>query len=212
MQFDITAAWGMLPALLVAARLTVLAAIAGFALALAVGLAAYLSGPLAGRVTRFIRGTPLLIQLYVVYYILPSAGIRLSALTGGILVLGVHFGCYVAEVYRAGFTAVSSGQRDAAKALGLSSFTRLRLVILPQAVPPMLPAFGNYFIAIFKETPLLSAIGVPELLLRAKIIGAETFDYLEVMTLVGVIFLVLSVSASILVYRLERSTHPATQR
>jgi polar amino acid transport system permease protein len=132
--FDVAAAWSMLPALLYAARLTLLAAILGFALALGFGLAAYLLGRRASRFIRLVRGTPLLVQLYFGYYVLPSVGIRLSAMTGGVLVLGLHFGCYVAEVYRAGFAAVPRGQFEAAAALGLSRVARLRLVILPQAI------------------------------------------------------------------------------
>jgi polar amino acid transport system permease protein len=202
--FDVPAALSMLPALLYAARLTFLAAILGFAFALVSGLVAYLMGRRARLVTRFVRGTPLLVQLYFMYYVLPSAGIRLSAMTGGILVIGLHFGCYVAEVYRAGFAAVPPGQLEAAAALGLSKLHSLRLVILPQAIRPMLPALGNYLIAIFKETPLLSALGVPEMVMRAELIGAETFQYLEVMTLVGVIFFVISTGASVLLHGLEQ--------
>jgi polar amino acid transport system permease protein len=202
--FDVQAAWSMLPALLYAARLTFLAALLGFALALVFGFVAYLMGRRARRVTRFVRGTPLLVQLYFTYYLLPSAGIRLSAMTGGVLVIGLHFGCYIAEVYRAGFAAVPPGQKEAAAALGLSRLLRLRLVILPQAIRPMLPALGNYLIAIFKETPLLSALGVPEMVMRAQLIGAETFQYLEVMTMVGVIFFVISTGASVLLHALER--------
>jgi len=202
--FDFPAAWSMVPALLYAARLTFLAAILGFALALIFGLGAYLMGRRARRVTRFVRGTPLLVQLYFTYYVLPSAGIRLSAMTGGVLVIGLHFGCYVAEVYRAGFASVPPGQREAAAALGLSRPLSFRLVVLPQAIRPMLPALGNYLIAIFKETPLLSALGVPELMMRAQLIGAETFQYLEVMTLVGLIFFVISTGASVLLHALEQ--------
>jgi len=202
--FDIPAALSMVPALLYAARLTLVAAILGFALALVFGLVAHLLGRRARRITRFVRGTPLLVQLYVTYYTLPSVGIRLSAMTGGVLMIGLHFGCYVAEVYRAGFAAVPPGQLEAAKALGLSKLDSLRLVILPQAIRPMLPALGNYLIAIFKETPLLSALGVPEMVMRAELIGAETFQYLEVMTLVGVIFFVVSTVASVLLHMLER--------
>jgi polar amino acid transport system permease protein len=202
--FDFAAAWSMLPALLHAARLTFLAAVLGFTLALIFGLAAYLMGRWARRVTRFVRGTPLLVQLYFTYYVLPSAGIRLSAITGGVLVIGLHFGCYVAEVYRAGFASVPPGQREAAAALGLSGMLILRMVVLPQAIRPMLPALGNYLIAIFKETPLLSALGVPEMMMRAQLIGAETFQYLEVMTVVGVIFFVISTGASVLLHALEQ--------
>ena len=202
--FDVQAALAMLPALLYAAQLTLLAAILGFVLALIFGLVTYLLGRRARRFARFVRGTPLLVQLYFTYYLLPYAGIRLSALTGGVLVIGLHFGCYVAEVYRAGFAAVPPGQIEAAAALGLPRLLILRLVLLPQAVRPMLPALGNYLIAIFKETPLLSALGIPEMMMRAELIGAETFQYLEVMTMVGLIFFVISTGASVLLRRLER--------
>ena len=206
--FDVQAALSMLPALLYAARLTLLAAILGFVLALIFGLVTYFLGRRARRFARFVRGTPLLVQLYFSYYLLPYAGIRLSALTGGVLVMGLHFGCYVAEVYRAGFDAVPPGQTEAAAALGLPRLLSLRLVLLPQAVRPMLPALGNYLIAIFKETPLLSALGIPEMVMRAELIGAETFQYLEVMTMVGLIFFVISTGASVLLRRLERRLAP----
>ena len=109
------------------------------------------------------------------------------------IALGLHYSCYTSEVYRAGINAVPSGQWYAAKALNLSRWQAYRHVILPQAIPPVVPALGNYLIAMFKDTPLLSAITVLEMLERAKIIGNETFRYLEPLTIVGLIFLVLSV-------------------
>jgi polar amino acid transport system permease protein len=208
--FDPAAAWAMLPELLWAARLTLLATLLGFTLALAIGLVACLGGARVRGAARLIRGTPLLVQLYFVYYMLPATGLRLPALTAGVLVIGLHYGCYLSEVYRAGFAALEPGQRDAAAALGLSRLQGLRLVVLPQIVPPLLPVLGNHLIAMLKETPLLSALGVPELLLRAKMIGAETFRYMEAMSLVGLIFLALSLAGSLAVgWLTRRSALPA---
>jgi polar amino acid transport system permease protein len=107
-------------------------------------------------------------------------------------------------VYRAGIEAVPRGQWDASSALGFSRAHIWRAIILPQAIPRVLPVLGNYFIAMFKDTPLLAAITVAELLQNAKIIGAESFRYLEPLTLVGVIFLILSLIASRLVFLLEK--------
>jgi polar amino acid transport system permease protein len=98
---------------------------------------------------------------------------------------------------------VAKGRCEAAIALNLSRYRIYRDVILPQAIPPMIPAMGNYLVAMFKETPLLSSIGVIELMARAKLIGAETFRYLEPITMVGVFFLVMSLAAAALITRLE---------
>jgi polar amino acid transport system permease protein len=151
----------------------------------------------------FVRSTPLLIQLYFLYYVLPEYGLTLSPLVIGILALGLHYSCYTAEVYRAGIEAVPRGQWEAARALSLSPQATWRRVILPQAVPPTLPVLGNYLIAMFKDTPLLAAITVMEMLQTAKLIGAESFRYLEPLTITGVVFLVVSLAASCLVRHLE---------
>jgi ABC-type amino acid transport system, permease component len=116
----------------------------------------------------------------------------------------VHYATYVAEVYRAGLASVPAGQRDACRALGLTRWTGFRRVILPQALVPVAPALGNHLIMLFKETPLLSAIAVVELLQRAKIVGAMTFRYTEVVTTVGLIFLAASLASAWALRRLER--------
>lgn len=152
----------------------------------------------------FIRGTPLLVQLYFLFYILPSAGILLSPLVAGVIGLGVHYSAYTAEVYRAGIDNISKGQWEAAKACNLTRAQTWTHVIVPQAIPPMIPALANYFVAMFKETPLLSAITVLELMNQARSVANFTYRYLEPMTMVGVFFLVISVPAVILLRRLER--------
>ncbi|MDF1521545.1 MAG: ABC transporter permease subunit [Trueperaceae bacterium] len=127
----------------------------------------------------------------------------LIALATGVIGLGLHYGAYLSEVYRTGIASVDKGQWEAAIALDFSTLHTWRTIVLPQAIPPMIPAFGNYFIVMFKETPLLSAITVVELMQTAKIIGARTFSYVEPYTLVGLIFLLLSYPAALAVNRLE---------
>ena len=123
-------------------------------------------------------------------------------LTAGVLALGLHYGTYCSEVYRAGLENVPRGQWEASTALNLTTFHTFRDVILPQAIPPVVQALGNYLVALFKETPLLSAIAVLELMQTAKILGSETFRYTEPITLVG-LFLVFSLIAAGLVRLVE---------
>lgn len=212
MRFDWSFALDILPALAKATIVTVQATLIGYALALSVGLflalmrrshTKWISWSAAGFI-EFVRSTPLLVQLYFMYFVLPDFGIAMSALTTGILGLGLHYAAYTAEVYRAGLESIPKGQWEAAAAFGFSRFHTYRKIIVPQAIPPVAPALGNYFVAMFKETPLLSAIAVVELMQRAKIVGSETFRYLEPITLVGLFFLALSLLAAWAVRRVER--------
>ncbi|MBA2668554.1 MAG: ectoine/hydroxyectoine ABC transporter permease subunit EhuD [Trueperaceae bacterium] len=200
----------ILPQLLRATLITIQATVVGFALAMVIGLVFALlrRGPRvtawpAGFVVEFLRSTPLLVQLYVLFFLLPAYGVRLDAFTTGVIGLGLHYGAYLSEVYRAGIASVDTGQWEAATSLNFGRLHVWRTIILPQAMPPMVPAFGNYFIVMFKETPLLSAITVTELMQTAKIIGARSFNYVEPYTLVGLIFLALSYPSALLVNRLE---------
>jgi polar amino acid transport system permease protein len=152
----------------------------------------------------FVRSTPLLVQLYFLFFVLPDFGIRLSSLTAGVIGLGLHYACYTAEVYRAGIDGVPRAQWEAATALSLPRYRTWTRVILPQAVPRVLPALGNYVISMFKETPLLLAIGVIDLVGAAKEAGASAYRYVEPYTLAGLLFLLLSYPAAVLVRRLER--------
>ncbi|MEV0085355.1 ectoine/hydroxyectoine ABC transporter permease subunit EhuD [Saccharopolyspora sp. NPDC050642] len=151
----------------------------------------------------FVRSTPLLVQLYFLFNVLPGIGVRFSSLTTGVIGLGVHYACYTAEVYRAGIEGVPRGQWEAATALSLPTRRVWTSVILPQAIPRVLPALGNYTISMFKETPLLLAIGVLDLVGAAQEAGAEAYRYVEPLTLAGVCFLLLSYPSSLLVRRLE---------
>jgi polar amino acid transport system permease protein len=141
--------------------------------------------------------------VFFIFFLGPHIGLTLSPFVAGVLALGLHYGCLLSEVYRAGLDAVSRGQWEAPVALNLGRLRTYRDVILPQAVPPIIPILGNYLIAMFKDTPLLSSIGLIELMARAKLIGAETFRYLEPISIVGVFFLVMSLVAAAGVSRLE---------
>ncbi len=202
----------ILPDLLRGLVVTVQATLVGSVVALLLGLVFALLRRSSLRAVRivtgafveFIRSTPLLVQLYVLFFVLPTVGITLSGFQAGVIGLGVHYATYTSEVYRAGIEGVPKGQWEAATALNLPTSRVWRSVVLPQAIPRVLPALGNYVIAMFKETPLLSAITVLEMLAAAKGLGNETFRYLEPLTMVGLLFLLVSLPASLSVRRLER--------
>jgi polar amino acid transport system permease protein len=203
----------ILPILLRASLVTLEATILGFAIAAVLGLAfaigrmfgpKWLSVPLVGLI-EFIRSTPLLIQIFFLYFVFPEFHVILPAMTAGVMALGLHYATYCSEVYRAGLANIPRGQWEATIALNLSPYHAFRDVIIPQAIPPVVPALGNYLVALFKDTPLLSAIAVLELMQTAKIIGSDSFRYTEPITLVGIIFLVFSLVAAGLIRLVERS-------
>lgn len=198
----------LLRGLVVTIEVTLLAAVLSYVLGLVFAVIRMSRVPVLSQLMflsiEIIRSTPLLVQLFLFFWVLQTrVGILLSAFLSGVLVIGVHYACYTAEVYRAGIEAIPKGQWEAATALNLPRVRVWTSVILPQAVPRLLPALGNYTIAMFKETPLLLAIGVVEMLNRAKEYGAETFRVLEAYTMAGIFFLVISYIASVLVRRLE---------
>jgi polar amino acid transport system permease protein len=197
-RWDFT--WEILPRLLAATGNTLLAAGLGYAIAIVLGLVFALAQrtPLglltvAVRETvEFIRSTPLVLQIFFVFYVGPQFGIRLSPWTAGMIAIGLHYAAYLSEVYRGGLESVPKGQWEAAKSLNLSTGRTYFRVILPQALPPSLAGMGNYLVGIFKDTPMLSVIGVAELMHTANAIGSQTYRFLEPFTLVGIIFLLIS--------------------
>ena len=212
MEWDWSFVGQILPILLQGVWITVVATLLGFALAVTFGLALAILRRSGSRwvalparwFAEFVRGTPLLVQLYFLFYILPDAGIILAPLAAGVIGLGVHYGTYTAEVYRAGIENVPRGQWEAAKACNLSPRQTWQEVILPQAIAPVIPALANYLIAMFKETPLLSAITVVELMGEARSIANFNYRYLEPITLVGAFFLSISLISVLGVRLLER--------
>lgn len=210
-QFDWAFAWEILPTLLWGLVVTIEATIAGFALAVVLGLLMalgrrsdnpWISRPVGGFV-EFIRSTPLLVQLYIFFFVLPRYGLRLPPFAVGAVALGLHYGTYCSEVYRAGIDAIDRGQWEAATALNFSPLRVWVGIILPQSIPPMIPALGNYLVAMFKETAQLAAITVTELLLSARVIGTQTFRFLEPITLAGLLYFLISYPSALLVQRLE---------
>lgn len=154
-------------------------------------------------VTEFIRNTPLLVQLFFLFYVVPQWGPSMSPLTTGIVGLGLHYSTYTAEVYRAGIDGVPVGQWEAAKALSLSRGRTWSSVILPQAIRRVVPALGNYVVAMLKDSPMIAVIGALDMLGEARQFSNETFTT-EAITIVGVAFIVIAYPASLLIRVLER--------
>jgi polar amino acid transport system permease protein len=209
----ITYTASILPIILIGLTVTLKAAAAGFAIALILGLvfallrrsrAKLISWPTA-VVVEFLRDTPLLVQLFFLYYVLPEFGIVLPAFLTGALALGLQYAAYTSEVYRGGMEAVHHGQWEAATALNLTRMQTYRDIIIPQAIPRIVPAMGNYLVAMIKETPVLSVVTVLEMMGLANMIGERTFEYLVPLTLVGLIFLLLTIICSAGLSRLQRA-------
>ena len=205
--WDWEKAWEVLPSLLNGLVITIEATVVGMIIASVLGLLIALAMRAPTRWVRaplrlvvdFIRMTPLLVQLVFVWLMLPAV----PTLVVGFSVLGVHYATYMSEVYRAGIEAVPRGQWEASTALNLPRARTWRAVILPQAIRNTLPGLGNYAISMFKETPYLFAISVVEMYQAAQQFGALTFSYIEALTMVGLLFLIVSYPAALLVRRME---------
>jgi polar amino acid transport system permease protein len=201
----------ILPDLLRGLVVTIEATLLGYAVALVLGLVwavlrrspSRILNQVVRWVVEFIRSTPLLVQLFFLFFALPSIGLTFSALVTGVIGLGVHYSSYTSEVYRAGIADVPAGQWEATTALNLPRRRVWFGVVLPQAVRKVIPTLGNYLIAMFKDSPLLLAITVPEMLHSAYDVGAKSLRFLEPMTIVGLLFVIVSVLSSLLLRRLE---------
>lgn len=197
-------ALSILPILLTGMLVTIQATVVGFLVALVLGLVLAVLKAAPSRliawparvVTEFIRDTPLLVQLFFLYYVLPEYGIVLPAFMTGALALGIQYSAYTSEVYRAGLEAVGTDQREAARALNFSPTHTFTHVVVPQAIPRIVPAMGNYLVSIMKDVPVLSVVTVLEMLNVAKIVGDRTFDYLVPLSMVGALYLIMTLVAS----------------
>ncbi|MEU0170187.1 ectoine/hydroxyectoine ABC transporter permease subunit EhuD [Streptomyces iakyrus] len=212
MKWDWSAVSGFMPdlwaGLLVTLQILVLGSLISFALGLVWALlmrvsSRWVTWPV-GAVTEFVRNTPLLVQLFFLFYVLPEWGVTFSALTTGVFAIGLHYSTYTMQVYRAGIEAVPAGQWEAATALNLPLRRTWTAVILPQAVRRVVPALGNYVISMLKDTPLVMAITVLEMLGRARLYSQEHFQFTEPLTVIGVAFIVISYLASLALRALER--------
>lgn len=205
------------PFLLMGAVVTAGLTVAGLAGGLILGLlVALLRASPSNAVSRlaqgyiwFFRGTPLLIQMVMVYSGLPQLGIKFGVLTSVIVTLVLNEAAYMAEIIRGGFLAVPAGQRDAAKALGLSPLLTLRKVTLPQAIRIILPALGNSVNGLLKATSIASVISMEELMRRSEMIMQVKFDVLETFSAAAVLYLILTTMWDQVQRRLERRFDPA---
>lgn len=151
-----------------------------------------------------VRGTPLLVQIFFAYYALPQAGIVLPPIPTGVLALGFNYGAYMTEIFRAGIQAVPPGQREAAEALGMRGSQVFRRIVLPQAVRIVIPAVGNEFIAMIKDSSLVSIITVQELLWRAGNVGRAEFQSIPAFLIAALAYWILTIIFSLFQERLER--------
>lgn len=196
-------------------RLTVVISVVSYAIALVVGLIAGL-----GRVSRnrflntiatvyveIVRGLPLLVIILYAHFVLaPQLGTQRNAVLSGIIGLSFGYGAYLAEVYRAGIESIERGQMEAGRSLGMPYGQTMRLIILPQAIRRVIPPLSNDFIAIVKDSSLVSAIAVNELTNLSRIEGARTFDYLRAFNVAALLYLILTLILSLGVRLIERRT------
>ena len=214
MNFDWQLAQDSVVPLLLGVRITVLFTIMVMFISLVAAVPVALARLSKYRLIRWVamiyvnvfRATPLLIQLIYIYYALPAFGIRLSPFVAGLVGLSLHYIPFIAEVYRSGIQAIPKGQRDAAQALGLSRWMINRKVIFPQAFKIVIPALGNYFVSLVKDTSLLSVLTVTELVFAGELIAARTYDYFTEYTLVFIFYLALGSLAILAVQVVERRT------
>jgi len=211
-----------LPVLLKAAGMTVLLSVLSMPLAVLIGLfvaIGRLYGPRLVRIgltayVEILRGTPLLLQLFVIFYLIPSL-VEVPAwlapyypLVAAVLGLAINYSAYEAEIYRAGLLAIPRGQTEAALALGMSRGQAIRHVVVPQAVRLVIPPVTNDFIALFKDTSVCSVITVVELSKRYSIVANNTGAYLEIAAVTAALYLIMSYPLALLTRRLEQRTTP----
>lgn len=202
------------PALLSGVKYTVLLAVTSLALGLILGFVLALARLARSRPIRFlghayvdiVRGTPLLVQLFLIYYGLPQFGINPSPLMAATLALGGNYAAYLAEVFRGGLMSVDRGQWEAAEALGFSGTPLMRRIVLPQAVRIALPGIGNYANSMIKDTSLASVVTVNELLRQGQIEVAYSFRSFDIYLTIAVIYLLVSLPLTVFTKRLERRT------
>lgn len=153
----------------------------------------------------FLRGTPLLVQIFLIYFALPMVvGQRVDPFIAAITACGINSGAYIAEIFRAGIQAIDEGQMEAGRSLGMSWVQTMRYIIVPQAFENVIPPLGNEFIALLKDSSLVSVIGFEELTRRGQLIIARTYGSLEIWITVALIYLVMTLTISRLVSYMEK--------
>jgi polar amino acid transport system permease protein len=203
-----------MPILLEGLRLTVVVTLGSLVLSTLLGLVWALMRVskvralawIAKSVVNVIRGIPILVLLFYIYFVMPELGVTLTAVQAGILGLGIAYSAYQAENFRAGIEAIDHGQIEAAQSLGMGWALMMRRVVLPQAVRIVLPPYGNTMVMMLKDSSQASTITVAELTLKGQMLAASTFKNSTVFTLVALLYLVMSVPLILLVGWLERRT------
>ena len=212
MYFSLSDVPTFLPFLLEGAGRTIAVSLLSFALALAIGLLVGIARisrllplrMLATPYVQFVRGTPLLLQLFFIYYVLPYAGIVLSPFVSGVSGLTLNYSAYMAEVFRGGILAIPKGQWEAGLSTGMSRRLLLRRIILPQALRIVIPALGNFFVSIFKDSALVSVITMKDLMFSGQILAAATFKHFEIFAMVATIYFLISYPTAKLVEHIEK--------
>jgi len=213
MNFDMNLVVNSFPLLLIGAgvtiQITVLSTAIGFVIGLIVGVARIsnlrLLRMLAEVYVEFFRGTPLLVQIFLFYFALPViTGQRIDPFIAAISACGINSGAYVAEIFRAGIQSIDEGQMEAGRSLGMTWLQTMRYIIVPQAFKRVIPPLGNEFIAMLKDSSLVSIIGFEELTRRGQLIIAKTYGSFEIWMSVAVIYLVMTLTISRFVAYLER--------
>ncbi|GCB06778.1 MULTISPECIES: amino acid ABC transporter permease [Ralstonia] len=214
MELDFSPVWAgwtdILRGALVTVEVTAAALVLGCVLGLLIGIGRlnprrrFVYGICTVYVT-FIRGTPLLVQLFLLFFGLPQFDILLPAFVCGVLGLGVYSGAYVSEIVRGAIQSVDRGQMEAARSIGMSSAQSMRAIILPQAVVRMIPPLGNEFIALIKNSALVSLLTIHDLMHEGQKIISVSYRSLEVYLAIALVYLVLTSAASYLLHRLERN-------
>ncbi|WP_353235351.1 ectoine/hydroxyectoine ABC transporter permease subunit EhuD [Diaphorobacter ruginosibacter] len=201
-----------LPILLKGAIVTVQVTVLSFLLSSVIGLVLALGklSPIkaisiaASTVVNVIRGLPIIVQLFYIYFVLPDFGIQLSAFQAGVIGLGIAYSAYQAENFRAGIEAVDPGQREAALAMGMRPAMLMRRVILPQAFRIALPPYGNTLVMMLKDSSLVSTITVAEMTRAGQLIASSTFQNMTVYTLVALLYLAMSLPLVEILRRIEK--------
>lgn len=213
MNFDFNLVVDSFPLLLVGAGITIeitaLSVALGMVIGLFVGIARISTIKpirwIAAAYIDFLRGTPLLVQIFLIYFALPMlAGQRVDPFVAAITACGVNSGAYIAEIFRAGIQAIDDGQMEAGRSLGMTWTQTMRYIIVPQAFKNIVPPLGNEFIALLKDSSLVSVIGFEELTRRGQLIIARTYGSLEIWLSVAVIYLIMTLTISRLVAYIEK--------
>ncbi len=216
MEYDISLVTQSMPLLLAGALVTLKITAMAVGLGMVFGLIAAIGALCNNRVihyiarayVNFIRGTPLLVQIFILYFALPVVtGVRIDPFTAAVAACSINSGAYVAEIFRAGIQSIAIGQRRAALSLGMTPAQTMRYVVLPQAFKRVIPPLGNEFIAMLKDSSLVSVIGFEELTRKGQLIIADTYGSLEIWSTVAILYLIMTFTISQFVAVMEKKFH-----